>query len=293
MLHEFTVRLSEKELEQAIEKLTAAGIVNMYYETPFEVVQDDNGYGYVEKEDVEIELHIYGEEGDMEGLPDTMYTKIHDVLGLSKHELAYAPVNDQWHNSFEDIDLGNGWILSFPPFDGDEQSGASVMRFDPQASFGTGQHETTRDCLRFIFGHDFSGAAVLDLGAGSGILSVAAALKGATNVHAVDIEPIEREVLLNAELNGVDAVAAEQADLLSGSYQVEGRYDWIFINIGADETIGLFERHDLFNKAESMLISGLVEWNADRVMTAFRQAGWHITWKTQTNEWITLSAVKE
>ncbi len=293
MLHEFTVRLSEKELDQAIEKLSGAGIVNVYYETPFEIIQDDNGYGYVEKEDVEIELHIYAEEGDLEGLPDSMYTKIHDVLGLAKHDLAYAPVNDQWHNSFEDIDFGNGWILSFPPFDDDMPSGTSIMRFDPQASFGTGQHETTQDCLRFIFGHDFSGAAVLDLGAGSGILSVAAALKGASEVQAVDIEPIEREVLLNAELNGVDTVAAEQADLLSGNYQVAGRYDWMFINIGADETIQLFERHDLFDKTDSMLISGLVEWNAERVMAALDEAGWQITWKTQTNEWVTLAALKE
>ena len=76
-----------------------------------------------------------------------------------------------------------------------------ITFFTPQGAFGTGLHETTQDILKFIVEEDFEGKSLLDLGTGSGILSIAAGVKGASKIVAVDIRDVEDEVLLNASLN--------------------------------------------------------------------------------------------
>jgi len=109
-----------------------------------------------------------------------------------------------WLDRFKPMQFGSGlWIV---PGDLETPPGAvDVLRLDPGLAFGTGTHPTTRLCLQWMDGHDFSGQMVLDYGCGSGVLGIAAAIKGAAQVVCVDNDPQALKATRdNAARNGVD-----------------------------------------------------------------------------------------
>ncbi|SDL89396.1 50S ribosomal protein L11 methyltransferase [Sediminibacillus halophilus] len=289
MLHEFIVRLATESVDEAIEKLNAFGVYNLYYEPPIEIYQVENGYDYREIEQKYAELKIYAEEDSLPGLPQTYFTRIKQALNVPKEAIRYREVDEQqWNTAFEDIDLENGWVLCYSGSE-DKYPNKQVLKFEPQAAFGTGLHETTQDCLRILLSTDLSGQTVLDLGTGSGVLSIAAGLKGAHSLTAVDYEPVEREIRLNAELNNLQQpLQVEKADLLTGDYRIKEHYDLIIINIGAEETRKILDRHLLAEKSSTFLISGIVEWNVESVVADFHEKGFFIKEKRQANEWVTI-----
>ena len=109
------------------------------------------------------------------------------------------------------------WIV--PTWHEPPAQATHVIRLDPGLAFGTGTHPTTRMCLRWIATHDVSQQRVLDYGCGSGILAIGAALHGATQVDAVDIdEAAVTSTVLNAQANRVE-LHAGFADQATGLYQ--------------------------------------------------------------------------
>jgi ribosomal protein L11 methyltransferase len=94
------------------------------------------------------------------------------------------------------------WIV--PTWHEPPAQAQKIIRLDPGLAFGTGTHPTTRMCLRWLATHDVTSQRVLDYGCGSGILAIGAALHGATEIDAVDIdEAAVTSTVLNAEANGV------------------------------------------------------------------------------------------
>ena len=120
---------------------------------------------------------------------------------------------ESWKAGFKPIRIGNRLIVSPTWCDPELKEGDILVRIDPSMAFGTGQHPTTRFSLELLERAVFKGATVLDVGTGSGILSIAAVKLGARKVTAVDIDhtviPIARR---NAEMNGV----ADKIELLAG-----------------------------------------------------------------------------
>jgi ribosomal protein L11 methyltransferase len=106
-------------------------------------------------------------------------------------------------SQFAPVDITPGfWIV--PTWHEPPAQAQKIIRLDPGLAFGTGTHPTTRMCLRWIATHDVSHQRVLDYGCGSGILAIGAALHGATDIDAVDIdEAAVSSTVLNAEANGV------------------------------------------------------------------------------------------
>ncbi|SDJ81550.1 50S ribosomal protein L11 methyltransferase [Sediminibacillus albus] len=294
MLYEYVVKVPRGRVDEAIEKLNTFGIYNLYYEPPIEIIQVENGYDFQEIEQETVELKIYAEEKELSGLPHTFFPLIEKALQIPQIEIAFRELDDQqWSHSFEDIDLGNGWVLCYSG-DDSKYPDKQVMKFEPQAAFGTGLHETTQDCLRILLDKRLEGKSVLDLGTGSGVLTVAAGLRGADKLHAIDYEPVEREIRLNAELNQLSQqLDIDQADLLLGDYRIRQDYDLVIMNIGADETVEILDRHQLAYKTNDFLVSGIVEWNAGRVTEAFQKQGFIIKDKRQSKEWITINFGKE
>ncbi|WP_134700577.1 50S ribosomal protein L11 methyltransferase [Ammoniphilus sp. YIM 78166] len=293
MLHEFTITIPYAMADDYIEKLNHAGVYYVSYDTPIEVITTENGYDYQEKPDALVDLKIYAEEGDRPHLPDAYLELIGELFSLEKDQIAYQLLTeDAWQQPFEDIDLGNGWMICLPER-AEQYQDAHCIRFDPQVAFGTGLHGTTQDCLRVILEQDFSGLCVADLGTGSGILGIAAALRGASRVLAIDIEPVAREIEYNASQNGVD-IQVEQQDLLHGDYVLRKDFDWIFINIGGDEALQLLERHGLLDGFHGkLLVSGLVEWNTAKLESMLSEAGFKGIQRLQSNEWVTFLFAKE
>lgn len=106
-------------------------------------------------------------------------------------------------SQFAPVDITSTfWIV--PTWHEPPAQAEKVIRLDPGLAFGTGTHPTTRMCLRWVATHDVSQQRVLDYGCGSGILAIGAALHGASEVDAVDIdEAAVASSVLNAEANGV------------------------------------------------------------------------------------------
>ncbi|MDR0275118.1 MAG: 50S ribosomal protein L11 methyltransferase [Burkholderiaceae bacterium] len=110
------------------------------------------------------------------------------------------------------------WVV--PSWHAPPPQAKTVIRLDPGLAFGTGAHPTTRMCLRWLAGRDLRGRRVLDYGCGSGILAIGAALLGAREVMAVDIDPAAVQATqANAQANGV-TLQAGLPELAAGAFDV-------------------------------------------------------------------------
>lgn len=291
MLYEFIINIPYKTVEQTIDKLNAVGIYNLYYEPPIEIIKIQNGYGYKEREDEHVELKIYASDLEVDQLPDRYFELIKTTLSISKSSIHYICREEaSWNQSveFEDVDLGNDWILVYPNSI-EQYTEKNILKFDPLAAFGTGLHETTQDCLRLILNKDLTGKKILDLGTGSGMLTIGASLIGARKIVAVDYEKVENEIYHNAQLNNLtNDIEVVQADLINGDYIISENYDLILINIGADETLSILKKHKLLKKSNEFIISGLVEWYIDPLVKELTNEGFSIEEKQQTNEWVSI-----
>ena len=166
----------------------------------------------------------------------------------------------------------------------DAREGQMVLRMDPGMAFGSGSHDTTRLCLTFLDQEKPVGLKVLDMGCGSGILSIGALLLGAESVTAVDIDQLATKIAHeNAALNGCDDERLKVycgnilADEALAEKIGEESYDLILANIVADVIIGLAPSVRQFLKPGGLfLCSGIIDTRADEVADALRHAGWTI-----------------
>jgi ribosomal protein L11 methyltransferase len=174
-----------------------------------------------------------------------------------------------------------------------------VISLDPGMAFGTGLHPTTRLCLAAL--EDVAqrgmieGVAVLDVGCGSGILSVAAALLGARSVLGVDTDPLAVETTLrNARLNGEeDKIHARQGSvpLASGDHAT---FDVVAANLIASLLIDLAEPLAATVKVGGLLLaSGIFVDRESAVREAFAAAGLRVVSATTETDWVALEALRE
>ena len=277
-----TFKTNSSEVDSKIEKLQLNDIFNTYYQAPLNITTDDYGYGYEEKENEDLDLHIVfdGEEKDLEAF----LIKVSDILGDFSFEVKEEHYTYE-ETSFPTVEINDSWVLVNPNI---ETENKNRINFISQGAFGTGLHETTKDILSLILKKDFSNQTVMDIGTGSGILAIATALKNAKKVTAIDIRDVEDEVLLNASFNNLDNIEVKVGNALSDEFSVDSKYDWIYINIGGEETQMFMDYIDKHLKENGMLlVSGLVEWSFDFVKEKVQQHGYEMTEKLQTNEWCT------
>ena len=158
-------------------------------------------------------------------------------LRVSKKQEDDTQWKDKWKEYFKPARIAENIVVK-PTWESYERQGdEKVIEIDPGMAFGTGTHETTSLCVKMLEKYQKESDKVLDVGCGSGILSIAAALLGAEDVLGVDIDPVAVEVAAeNIELNGVANVAkAQYGDLTN--YKA----DIVVANLMADLVMMLSE----------------------------------------------------
>lgn len=163
-------------------------------------------------------------------------------------------------------------------------------------AFGTGAHPTTQMCLAALERHLQPGVALVDLGAGSGILSIAGAKLGAGSVLALDTDPEAVRVARdNLACNGVDDRVQIETGTLSDALarpKDPGRASWVVANILTHVLVGFFEEGlpDLLSADGWLILSGILRSQAHRIHACLVQAGLELLAREQQGEWACIIA---
>ena len=201
---------------------------------------------------------------------------------------------DSWKQYYKPIPLGKITVVpaweSYEPKDGEV-----IIRMDPGMAFGTGTHETTRLVIRMMQDESLNGKRVLDVGTGSGILSIAASKLGAAWCNAYDIDPVAVKVAReNAKDGGCDNVTVEQSDLLADVDLSGGRYDFCVANIVSDIIIRMMPELSTYVKdGAPVILSGIIESRADEVRTSVTENGYKIVRELYENDWVGMLIVRD
>ncbi len=208
--------------------------------------------------------------------------------GIATASLCEQDWQNEWKRYYHVTHLGQTLVIK-PRWEAYlPQPGEHVLELDPGMAFGTGAHHTTGMCMERLEAVIQPGATVFDIGSGSGILAITAALLGAGQVKAVDIDPVAVRVAAeNIAANGLsDKIELRQGDLLHGT---EGRADIIIANILAAVIIELLPGIPAkLTENGIFLASGIIAARRQEVAAAAAAAGMRIRQEFAKGGWLLL-----
>lgn len=213
------------------------------------------------------------------------------TLLMTLENVQDADWENNWKQYYKPMEIGER-LLVIPQWEQAEPGDRVPLYLDPGLTFGTGAHATTRLCLTALETLIHGGERVLDLGCGSGILSVAALRLGAGSAVAVDIDDKCRDAAgENAGLNGIgpEALTVLTGNILTDEAVAErigGGYDVVLANIVADVIVALAPRvRGLLKEGGVFLCSGIIEGRTEDVETALAAAGLTILERREDSGW--------
>ncbi len=217
-------------------------------------------------------------------------------LGISASLVTEGMCEEDWSESwkqyYKPIPLGKVTIV--PAWeDYTASDGEVVIKMDPGMAFGTGTHETTRLVMKMMQDEIVGGERVLDVGTGSGILSICASKLGARSCYAYDIDPVAANVAReNALRDGCDNITVGVSDLLHGVDKSE-KYDFAVANIVADIIIRMLPDIDEYlTDTAPLILSGIISEYREKVVSAAEALGWTLVREERENDWVALMVKK-
>ena len=201
---------------------------------------------------------------------------------------------ESWKQYYKPIPLGKVTIVpAWEKYDAKE--GEIIIRMDPGMAFGTGTHETTRLVMLMMQDEELSGKRFLDMGTGSGILSICASKLGAKTCNAYDIDPVAVKVAQeNAKDGGCDNITVGVSDLLYGVDLSHGKYDFCVANIVADVIIRMLPDLDKYVTEDApIILSGIITMRKDEVMAKITECGYKVTKEIRENDWLAIMIKKD
>lgn len=284
---------------------TAGDIANMV--VPYGIYIED--YSALEEETMEIAhidlieesllkkdrtkgiIHIYinPEENPMESV--SFLKERLNASGI-EHEITVSDCKvEDWQNNwkqyFHPMPIGEKLLIRPVWIDDYDADGRAVLDIEPGLAFGSGSHPTTRLCLETLERYVKNGDEVLDIGCGSGILSIATLLLGAKHALGVDIDSLAvKTAKENAKQNGFteDRFTAVQGNL---SDKVSGKFDIVVANIVADIIMEFNTEVGKFLKDDGVYITGgIIENREDEVLYSFNQNGFEVIERHENNGWL-------
>lgn len=199
---------------------------------------------------------------------------------------------NNWKQYFKPLKIGKKLLIKPSWENCDNTDERTILEIDPASSFGTGQHNTTKLCLELLEKAVRPGDRILDLGCGSGILSIGGMLLGAKEAVAVDIE--QNAVETAAENAAKNNISLESYHSLCGDIvsdktlrnKIGGNYDIITANIVADILIAMSKLFKDFLKPEAILIiSGIITERKSEVSDAVVSAGFKVIEEAESEGW--------
>ena len=284
----FTVDSKDKEIASDIVGMLNCGGIYIEDYTDLEDDPTVKQVGIVdeallEKDKTKVLLHVYADE----------HTSVEDCIAFVSdrfssesitYEVEIKHVDEEdyansWKQYYKPIKIGNRIVIvpEWEPYE--KADGEITVTLNPGMAFGTGTHETTSMCIEALQDIVFEGDEVLDIGCGSGILSVTALLCGANRADATDIDRNAVNVAYeNAELNGVkDRLHATEDNILSVESPIRTagkKYNVVIANIVADviiEICGFVKT--LIKPYGCFVASGIISERLDDVVKAMNDNG--------------------
>lgn len=207
------------------------------------------------------------------------------VDGVEEEDWANA-----WKTYYKPVHIGNHLVVVPAWQKYDAKPDEITIKMDPGMAFGTGTHETTRLCAAMIEKHLEKGDRILDVGTGSGILSLFALKLGAKSANAYDIDPVAVRVAKeNAKDNEVTNFECGVSDLLADVDMSGGQYDFIVANIVADILCRMApDVPRCLKKGKKIVCSGIINIRCDQVKEAMENAGLVLVDESSENDWMVL-----
>lgn len=198
---------------------------------------------------------------------------------------------NNWKKYYKPLEIGKR-LFVLPSWEPCPATDRTVLKLDPGMAFGTGAHHTTRMCLEFLEQTVRAGDEMLDLGCGSGILSIASLLLGAKHATAVDIDPIAEKIAYeNAGMNGItrDTFTVLIGNVLSDTAvqnAIRGQYPVVAANIVADVIIALAPlARTLVMPGGAFIVSGIIDERVEDVVSALQRSGFAVTEQHSAEGW--------
>ncbi len=265
------------EDNSSINDLEESGIKWDYIEENIEKTEDI----------IKYMAHFNSEDDEAEGLFSRIKKGLKEmnieVESCSFYEIDPDANKDKWKEFFKPFEICDGIVVCPSWEEYEVKTNEKVLLMDPGSAFGTGSHETTRLCAGFIQKYLKGGETVLDIGSGSGILSVISVFKGANKVRAVDID----ELAINASIenaknnNVIDKIDVGYAD------EDYGRdYDIIVSNLTTPILMDLGNRIYEASKAGGYLLaSGILNTTKTDLIEKYKGIGFTLVEDTSMGEW--------
>lgn len=205
-------------------------------------------------------------------------------------QLIAKPIYEQdwsvsWREFFGVVETGGRLVVVPTWIEHEVAPGQLAIRLDPGQAFGTGHHETTRLCLKALDELARPGITMLDVGTGSGVLAIGAALLGVPRIVAVDIDPIAAEVARrNCDANGVGGAV----DISAGTLRTDhlGRYELVLSNISTPANTALASTFGVVVKpAGDLVLSGILTVDSPAVIAAMEAEGFEHLSTSDERDW--------
>ena len=304
---EITVNTDPSSIEDVSAALTAGGFSDLVIEdqTQFEEFLDSNRayWDYIdEKLQQQLQglsrIKLYLEDTDEAGL--ARLKALTDKLGLAMQMQAMEETDweESWKDNYPAVEIGEKLVvLPYWLAEGHESDRIPVI-LDPGLTFGTGTHPSTQMVMEFMEEKLRRGQTCLDLGSGSGILSIAALRLGAECATGVDIDPKAEDIarenarwndFANPEFTALTGNVTTDKPLMDRLKQ--SRWDVVLVNIVADVIIGLSPvLPELMREDSCLICSGILDSRLQDVVAALEQAGLEITRVKAKEDWRSLTA---
>ncbi|EHL18887.1 50S ribosomal protein L11 methyltransferase [Peptoanaerobacter stomatis] len=268
---------------------------DFYYQT-----KDELAWDYIEKEvfdygheDVKI-IGYFSQEEDIEQKINDLKERLSNLgdigvelgtLEISKKIIYQKNWENEWKKYFKTQKISKNIVIKPSWENYEKQADEKIIEIDPGMAFGTGTHETTKMCINAIEKYIKSEDILIDIGCGSGILSIAGAILGAKKVIAVDLDKLAVKISKeNVELNNYkDIIEVRHGNLTD---VITEKADIIVANIIADAIVMLSENIKDFMKEDAYFISsGIINEKADYVKENLIKNGFEIIEHNNDKEW--------